>query len=33
GCIIEYWNHVAAFHPCKFLMCSRPITKLTPEPT
>ena len=33
GCIMEYWNHVAAFHPCKCPMCSRPITKLTPEPS
>ncbi|KAJ0561327.1 putative transcription factor C2H2 family [Helianthus annuus] len=33
GCIIEYWNHVAAFRPCKCPMCSRLITKLTPEAT
>lgn len=33
GCIMEYWNHVAAFRPCKCPMCSSPITKLTPEPT
>ncbi|KAK9070663.1 hypothetical protein SSX86_011065 [Deinandra increscens subsp. villosa] len=33
GCIMEYWNHVAAFRPCKCPMCSRPITKLTPEPS
>ncbi|XP_071698177.1 uncharacterized protein [Rutidosis leptorrhynchoides] len=33
GCIMEYWNHVAAFHPCKCPMCSRPISKLTPEST
>ncbi|KAL8208922.1 hypothetical protein R6Q57_008334 [Mikania cordata] len=31
GCIMEYWNHVAAFRPCKCPMCSRPITKLTPD--
>ncbi|KAK1434437.1 hypothetical protein QVD17_00179 [Tagetes erecta] len=33
GCIMEYWNHVAAFRPCKCPLCSRPITNLTPEPT
>lgn len=33
GCILEYWNHVAAFRPCKCPMCSRQITKLTPEPS
>ncbi|GJW91373.1 RING/U-box superfamily protein [Tanacetum coccineum] len=32
GCIMEYWNIVAAFRPCKCPMCSRPITKLMPKP-
>ncbi|KAK3016333.1 hypothetical protein RJ639_007313, partial [Escallonia herrerae] len=31
GCILQYWNHVSAFQPCKCPMCSRQITKLTPE--
>ncbi|XP_076881307.1 uncharacterized protein LOC143529380 [Bidens hawaiensis] len=33
ACILEYWNHVAAFKPCNCPMCSRPITKLTPQST
>ncbi|CAK9168282.1 unnamed protein product [Ilex paraguariensis] len=31
GCILQYWNHIAALKPCKCPMCSQQITTLTPE--
>nr|GLL23896.1 E3 ubiquitin-protein ligase RNF170-like [Ipomoea trifida] len=31
GCILQYWNCSAALQPCNCLMCSKQITKLTPE--
>nr|GMC89734.1 E3 ubiquitin-protein ligase RNF170-like [Ipomoea batatas] len=31
GCILQYWNYSAALQPCNCPMCSKKITKLTPE--